>query len=34
MTDIAAPAVTTTQVYKVYIKTTPEQIWTALTDPD
>jgi len=34
MTDTAAPAVTTTQVYKVYIKTTPERIWTALTDPE
>lgn len=25
---------TTTQVYRVYIKTTAEQIWTAITDPE
>lgn len=25
---------TTTQVYRIYIKATPEQIWQALTDPE
>jgi uncharacterized protein YndB with AHSA1/START domain len=25
---------TTTQLYRVYIKTSPEAIWTALTDPE
>jgi len=29
----AAPA-TATQVYRVFIKATPEQIWEAITDPD
>ena len=35
-TTTAADAVdsaTTTQVYRVYIKTTPEAIWQAITDP-
>ena len=26
--------ITTTQVYRVYIKATPEAIWTAITDPE
>ena len=26
--------VTTTQVYQLYIKATPEQIWEAITNPD
>lgn len=26
--------VTTTQVYRVYIKATPEQVWQAITDPE
>ena len=29
-----APAVTATQVYRVYIKATADAIWTALTDPE
>jgi uncharacterized protein YndB with AHSA1/START domain len=31
-TTVAAPA--TTQVYRVYIKATPEAIWDAITNPD
>lgn len=31
-TTVAAPA--TTQVYRVYIKASPEQIWDAITNPD
>jgi len=34
MTTTAAPAVTATQVYRVYIKATADAIWTALTDPE
>lgn len=30
----ATPTLTTTQVYRVYIRTTAEQIWTAITDPE
>jgi uncharacterized protein YndB with AHSA1/START domain len=33
MTTIGDPTVTT-QVYRVYIKTTPEKIWEAITSPD
>jgi len=29
-----APVVTTTQVYRVYIKATADEIWTAITDPE
>src|SRR4051812_1338594 len=28
------PTATTTQVYRVWIKTTPERIWAAITDPE
>ena len=31
-TTVAAPA--TTQVYRVYIKATPEAIWDAITKPE
>ena len=34
MTSTEAPAVPTTQVYRVYIKATPETIWQAITDPE
>ena len=34
MTSTEAPATTTTQVYRVYIKATADAIWTALTDPE
>jgi uncharacterized protein YndB with AHSA1/START domain len=30
----AAPAATTTQVYRVWIKATPEAIWNAITKPE
>jgi uncharacterized protein YndB with AHSA1/START domain len=30
----ASDSATTTQVYRVYIKATPEAIWQAITDPD
>jgi uncharacterized protein YndB with AHSA1/START domain len=30
----AAPAATTTQVYRVWIKATPEAIWDAITKPE
>jgi uncharacterized protein YndB with AHSA1/START domain len=33
MTTMTEAAVTT-QVYRIYIKATPEAIWTAITDPD
>ena len=32
MTSATEPT-TTTQVYRVYIKTTPEKVWDAITDP-
>lgn len=28
------PTAAATQVYRVYIKTTPDQLWTAITDPE
>jgi uncharacterized protein YndB with AHSA1/START domain len=31
---ITTPPVTTTQVYQVFIRATPEQIWEAITNPD
>ena len=34
MTSTEAPPITTTQVYRVYIKATADAIWTALTDPE
>ena len=34
MTSTEAPATTTTQVYRVYIKATADAIWTAITDPE
>jgi uncharacterized protein YndB with AHSA1/START domain len=34
MTTATDPATATTQVYRVYIKATPEAIWTAITDPE
>ena len=34
MTSTEAPPVTTTQVYRVYIRATADAIWTALTDPE
>ena len=34
MTTTAAPVVTATQVYRVYIKATADAIWTAITDPE
>ena len=34
MTSTEAPPVTTTQVYRVFIKATADAIWTALTDPE
>jgi uncharacterized protein YndB with AHSA1/START domain len=34
MTTTAATNVTTTQVYRVYIKATPEAIWDAITKPE
>ena len=34
MTSTEAPAITTTQVYRVYIKATADAIWTAITDPE
>jgi uncharacterized protein YndB with AHSA1/START domain len=34
MTSTEAPATTTTQVYRVFIKATADAIWTALTDPE
>jgi uncharacterized protein YndB with AHSA1/START domain len=33
MTSMTGTTVTT-QVYRVYIKATPEAVWTAITDPD
>ena len=30
----SAPTTATTQVYRVWIKTTPERIWAAITDPE
>lgn len=33
MTTMTETAVTT-QVHRIYINTTPEAIWTAITDPD
>ena len=30
----ASPTATTTQVYRVYIKATPEAIWDAITKPE
>lgn len=33
MTTTAAPT-TTTQVYRVYIKATPQAIWDAITKPE
>jgi uncharacterized protein YndB with AHSA1/START domain len=33
MTSATEPT-TTTQVYRVYIKTTPEQVWNAITKPE
>jgi uncharacterized protein YndB with AHSA1/START domain len=29
-----APATTTTQVYSIYIKTTPQAVWDAITQPE
>jgi uncharacterized protein YndB with AHSA1/START domain len=34
MTTMEQSNLTTTQVYRVYIKATPEAIWAAITDPD
>jgi uncharacterized protein YndB with AHSA1/START domain len=34
MTAMTEPQIATTQVYRVYIKATPEAIWDAITDPD
>ena len=34
MTSTEAPPITTTQVYRVYIRATADAIWTALTDPE
>ena len=34
MSTTDTPTETTTAVYKVYIKATPEAIWTAITDPE
>ena len=34
MTTATATAVVTTQVYRVYIKATPQAIWDAITTPD
>jgi uncharacterized protein YndB with AHSA1/START domain len=34
MTTITETNVTTTQVYRVYIKATPQAIWDAITQPD
>jgi uncharacterized protein YndB with AHSA1/START domain len=34
MTTTAETTVTTTQVYRVYIKATPEAIWDAITKPE
>lgn len=31
---MSTTTLTTTQVYRVYIKVTAEAIWTAITDPD
>ena len=31
---ITTPPVTTTQVYQLFIRATPEQIWEAITNPD
>ena len=31
---IQSPAATTTQVYSVYIKTTPQAVWEAITQPE
>jgi uncharacterized protein YndB with AHSA1/START domain len=33
-TRTSSPTETTTAVYKVYIKATPEAVWTAITDPE
>ena len=34
MTTTDSTDATATQVYRVYIKATPEAIWTAITDPE
>ncbi len=34
MTSTDTPAITTTQVYRVFIKARPEQIWDAITKPE
>ena len=34
MGSATATGVTTTQVYEIYIKASPEAIWRAITDPD
>jgi uncharacterized protein YndB with AHSA1/START domain len=34
MTSMTEPSVSTTQVYRVYIKATPEAIWDAITSPE
>ena len=34
MTTETGTTVTTTQVYRVWIKATPERIWAAITDPE
>ena len=34
MTDTAPTTALTTQVYRVWIKATPERIWAAITDPE
>jgi uncharacterized protein YndB with AHSA1/START domain len=33
-TDVTASTDVTTQVYRVYIKTTPQKIWDAITQPE
>ena len=33
-TDLSAPPETTTQVYRVYIRATPQAIWDAITKPE
>ena len=34
MGSATATGVTTTQVYEIFIRATPEAIWRAITDPD
>ena len=34
MTSTEAATLTTTQVYRIYIRATPEAIWDAITNPD